>query len=214
MSTILGMLSLLRQCYVPNSSDVLLDLLFMHTLARPLRHLAFPCRNNLISLKLLLLNDLLRDLGPRDPETRSARPKDQIHLVDRKTFRLRNLQKRPDTSHQHPACEEKPCPETERLEDVWQGFRHNELYSPLHKCRERATEVSERTGEDLGSENPGDAVEAEGPEDGVDHDHGDGHLATCGCGRGQLLACCKSGSWVADFDVSTHDPETDGAGDG
>lgn len=74
--------------------------------------------------------------------------------------------------------------------------------------------VPQRTGKDLGRDDPRDAVEPKRPKHRVDHDHG-GRGASARRGRlGELSARGDGGGGVADVDVGADEPQAEGAGEG
>ena len=88
---------------------------------------------------------------------------DDIHLGEGKTLGLGQHEVGPGAGQQHPGGEEEPSAVAEGREDVRKRLSHGELDSPLAEGGVGTREVTKRTGEDLGGDDPGDTVETERP---------------------------------------------------
>lgn len=89
--------------------------------------------------------------------------KHDIHLVQGLALSLRKEDESPNGGNHHPAGEEVPSAEGERLEDVGESLGDGELSEPLDHGSIGTGKSSEGTGENLSGDDPGDTVKTERP---------------------------------------------------
>lgn len=130
-----------------------------------------------------------------------------IHILERQTLGLRHEDPSNSDTDNNRATKEQESAVSDVSHHIRGGVHDDELAEPLRASGEHQAHRADTGWEDLGAENPWDAVPGHGVEDGKDVDHDDGDIST-------TILGCAALKGARDLGVSTEVEHSDESADG